>query len=104
MSASPRPLRGDFKSRDGGRFADATLDDKYKLFCDHYNRSQHTRETCWRLNGRPLNQGRGGRTGGGTRPRANHTSTIETDVPTLSPSPSSTDMGGLSKEKVEALR
>jgi hypothetical protein len=104
VSASPRHSRGDFKSRDGGRITDATFDDKDKLFCDHCNRSRHTRETCWRLNGRPPNRGRGGRSGGGTRPRANHTSTVETDVPTLGPSHSSTEMGGLSKEEVEAFR
>jgi hypothetical protein len=96
VSASPHPSRSDFKSRDGGKNADATSDDKDKLFGDHCNRSRHTRETCWRLNGRPPNRGRGGHTGGGIRPRANHTSTVETDVLTLDPSPSSTDMGGLS--------
>jgi hypothetical protein len=104
VSASPHPSRGDFKSRDGGRIADATSDDKEKLFCDYCNRSRHSRETCWQLNGRPTNRGCGGHTSGATKPWANHTSTVEMDVPTLDPSPSSTDMGGLSKEEVEALR
>jgi len=88
--------------RDRDRTADATSDDKDKLFCDHCNRSRHTRETCWKLQGRPT-RGRGGRTGGGFRPRAHHTSTVETTTPTLDTSSSTIDIGGLSKDEVEAL-
>jgi hypothetical protein len=41
------------KFRDRDRTANATSDDKDKLFCDHCNRSRHTQETCWKLHGRP---------------------------------------------------
>jgi hypothetical protein len=88
--------------RDKDRIADEASDDKDKLFCDHCNRSRHTRETCWKLQGRPT-QGRGGHTGGGFRPWAHHTSTIETTTPTLDTSSSTRDIGGLSKDEVEAL-
>jgi len=47
--------------------------------------------------------GHEGHTCGGTRPRANHTSTVEMAVPTPDTLPSTTDMGGLSKDEVEAL-
>jgi hypothetical protein len=47
----------------------------------HCNRSWHIRGTCWRLHGHPT-RGRGGRSGGGTRPRANHTSMVDTIVST----------------------
>jgi hypothetical protein len=84
-------LRDNFKVRDSGRIADAC------------NRLRHTRKTCWRLHGRPTRD-RGGRTSGGTRPRAHHTSTIEMTIPTLDTHPSTTDMEGLGKDEVEALR
>jgi hypothetical protein len=45
-----------------------------------------------------------GHTGGGFRPQAHHTSTVETTTPTLDTSSSPTDIGGLSQEEVEALR
>jgi hypothetical protein len=98
VSAFPRTLKGDFRGREGGRVANATLDDNDKLFCDQCNRSRHTRETCWRLHGRPT-RGRGGHTSGGTGPRANYTSAVETDVPTPDTHYSSFDTGGLSKER-----
>jgi cobalamin biosynthesis Mg chelatase CobN len=90
------------KFRDRDKTADATSDDKDKLFCDHCNRSRHTRGTCWKLHGRPA-RGRGGHIGGGFRPRAHHTSTVETTTPTLETSCSTIDTGGLSKDEVEAL-
>jgi len=60
-------------------------------------------ETCWKLQGCPT-RGRGGCTGGGFRPRAHHTSTVETTTPTLDISSSTTDIGRLSEDEVEALR
>ncbi|GFZ05375.1 hypothetical protein Acr_17g0009470 [Actinidia rufa] len=38
-------------------------DDKDKSHCDSCQRPRHTWETCWRLLGRPLTEGRGGRSG-----------------------------------------
>ncbi|RVW14724.1 hypothetical protein CK203_092620 [Vitis vinifera] len=29
------------------------LDDKPRVWCDHCNKSCHTRETCWKLHGKP---------------------------------------------------
>jgi hypothetical protein len=46
VGASQHTSRGDFRVRDGGKVANATSNDKDKLLCDHYNRSQHTRENC----------------------------------------------------------
>nr|CAD1835548.1 unnamed protein product [Ananas comosus var. bracteatus] len=40
------------------------LIDKDHLKCDHCGRSRHTKETCWKLHGRPT-RGRGGRSGSG---------------------------------------
>jgi len=103
VGATQRTPSNSSRFRDRDRTADATSDDKDKLFCDHCNRSRHTRETCWKLQGHPT-RGRGGRTGGGFRPRAHHTSTVETTTPTLDTSSSTTDIGGLSKDEVESLR
>lgn len=47
-----------------------------------YTRSSRCRETCWRLRSCPT-RGQGGRSGGGTRPRDNHTSMLETTVSIL---------------------
>lgn len=66
------------------------------MFCDHCPKSQHTRETCWRLLGYPT-QGRRGRYGGVTRARANHSSTIPTR------NSSTPDNRTLSKEELETL-
>jgi hypothetical protein len=96
--------RGDFRVRDSVKIANTTSDDKDKLFCDHCNRSRHTRETCWRLQGCPPIRGRGGHTGGRTRPRANHTSTVEMVVPTPDTHPFAIDMGGLSKDEAPHIR
>ncbi|KAL5844018.1 hypothetical protein ACOSQ4_009976 [Xanthoceras sorbifolium] len=30
-------------------------ENKLKLWCDHCNRPHHTRETCWKLHGKPTN-------------------------------------------------
>jgi hypothetical protein len=102
VRATQRTPSSNSKFRDRDKTADATSDDKDKLFCDHCNRSRHTRETCWKLHGR-LTRGRGGRTCGGFRPRAHHTSTVKTTAPTLETSSSTTDTWGLSKDEVEAL-
>jgi len=53
VGASQRPFIGDFGVQDDGKVADMTSDDKDKLFCDHCNRSRHTRETCRRLKSNP---------------------------------------------------
>ena len=29
------------------------LDEKPRVWCDHCNKSCHTRETCWKLHGKP---------------------------------------------------
>jgi hypothetical protein len=57
VSVSPRTLKGDLGQ--AGRVADATLDDRDKILCDHCNRLRYTWETCWRLHGQPT-RGRGG--------------------------------------------
>jgi hypothetical protein len=100
VSASQRNSKDDFKSRDGGKVTNATSDDKDKLFCDHCNRSRHTRKTCWRLHGHPT-RGCEGHSGGGTRPRANHTSMVETIVSTPDASSLLLDTGVFSKEEVD---
>ncbi|KAJ9689256.1 hypothetical protein PVL29_014767 [Vitis rotundifolia] len=30
-------------------------DDKPRVWCDHCNKPRHTRETCWKLHGKPAN-------------------------------------------------
>jgi hypothetical protein len=92
VGTSQRTSRDNFRIRDSGRIANAPSNDRDKLFCDHYNRSRHTRETCWRLHGSPT-RGRGGRTGGGTKPQAHHTSTVKMATPALDTHLSTTDMG-----------
>ena len=56
-------------------------DDKDKLYCDCCQRPRHTRETCWRLDGRPPTQGRGGRSGSagshGGCSRAHYSTVVE---------------------------
>lgn len=37
----------------GGR--NRRSEDKPKVWCDHCNKSRHTRETCWKLHGKPAN-------------------------------------------------
>lgn len=64
-----------------------TAYNKNKHFYDHCNKSRHTRETCRRLHGH-LAQGR---SDGGTRPRANHTSMVETSASSPDASSSSVD-------------
>ena len=65
--------------RDSGPFVGS--DDKDKLHCDYCQRPRHTRETCWRLHGRPPTRGRGGClgvTGGhGDNFRAHHSIVVE---------------------------
>lgn len=46
VGTSQRTLRDNFRVRDSGKIADATSDDRDKLFCYHCNRSRHTWETC----------------------------------------------------------
>jgi len=53
VRATQRTPSSNSKFRDRDKTADATSDDKDKLFCDHCNRSRHTQETCWKLHGRP---------------------------------------------------
>jgi hypothetical protein len=53
VGTSQRTPSNNSRIRDRTRTTNATLDDRDKLFCDHCNRSRHTRETCWRLQSRP---------------------------------------------------
>ena len=53
--------------------------DKDQLKCDHCGRTRHTRDTCWKLHGRPT-RGRGGRGGsvrGTGRPQAYQSDVVE---------------------------
>ncbi|XP_057502391.1 uncharacterized protein LOC130786162 [Actinidia eriantha] len=89
---------------------DRLPDEKDKLFCDHCQRTRHTRETCWKLNGGRGNRGRGGRSGqlggrnyggrgGGSR--AHHTEIVDsTTTSDLTPSSSES----FSSAEMETLR
>lgn len=89
---------------------DRLSDEKDKLFCDYCQRTRHTRETCWKLNGGRGNRGRGGRSGqsggrnyggrgGGSR--AHHTEIVDsTTTSDLTPSSSES----FSSAEMETLR
>lgn len=34
-------IKGDYRSRDGRKVTDGAMDEKDKLFCNHYSRSRH---------------------------------------------------------------
>ena len=69
-----QPIHRDFSPSVGS-------DDKDKLYCDCCQRPRHTREICWRLDGRPPTQGRGGRSGSagshGGGSRAHYSTVVE---------------------------
>ena len=44
--------------------------------CDYCGKPRHTRDTCWKLHGRPMHD-RGGKRFGGTRPRAHMSETLD---------------------------
>ena len=31
------------------------MDEKPRVWCDHYNQPRHTQETCWKIHGKPAN-------------------------------------------------
>ncbi|XP_057493174.1 uncharacterized protein LOC130778669 [Actinidia eriantha] len=76
-------------------------DDKDKLHCDYCQRPRHTRETCWRLHGRPPTRGRGSRSGsaGGRdgSSRAHHSTVVE-------PPSSGSESIALSSTEIELIR
>ncbi|KAJ8763577.1 hypothetical protein K2173_002460 [Erythroxylum novogranatense] len=72
-----------------------TSSNKDHLHCDYCGKSRHTRETCWKLHGRP-NQSRGKRGGSMVRGQAHLADGIEVSETSLA--------GGLSNEELEALR
>lgn len=53
--------------------------DKDQLKCDHCGRTRHTRDTCWKLHGRPtrVRGGRGGSVRGTGRPQAYQSDVVE---------------------------
>lgn len=69
------------------------------LICDHYNRSRHTRKTCYILHG-CLTRGRGGCSWGVTKPLTNHTSTIEATISAPDSSSIFVHIGAFSEEEV----
>ncbi|XP_074346526.1 uncharacterized protein LOC141685315 [Apium graveolens] len=38
-----------------GRVASKRTDEKPRIWCDHCNKPHHTRETCWKVHGKPTN-------------------------------------------------
>ncbi|OIT35747.1 hypothetical protein A4A49_61781, partial [Nicotiana attenuata] len=55
----------------------AFTSDKDHLHCDYCGKSRHTKETCWKLHGRPT-RGRGGKRVGLSRGQANIVENVET--------------------------
>jgi hypothetical protein len=72
-----------------------TSSDKDNLLCDFCGKSRYTRETCWKLHGRP-NQGRGGKRNF-SRPQANMSEAMEPprEVPNIE---------AFSNEEIQNLR
>ncbi|GAV65306.1 hypothetical protein CFOL_v3_08821 [Cephalotus follicularis] len=69
--------------------------DRDQIKCDHCGKTRHTKETCWKLHGRPI-QGRGGKRMGPPRSPAHFSETTEF-IP-------NSDVDHLSKENVQALK
>ena len=72
-------------------------DDKDRLWCDHCQRSRHTRNTCWKLNGRPSNSGRGVGRGWNSPNGAGRGFQVAAD----SPKSVTTDSSPITKEQLE---
>ncbi|GAV87332.1 hypothetical protein CFOL_v3_30758 [Cephalotus follicularis] len=75
--------------------ANSTQKAKDQIKCDHCGKTRHTKETCWKLQGRPI-RGRGGKRMGQPRSQAHFSETIEF-IP-------DSDVGHLSKEEVQAIK
>ncbi|KAJ7969147.1 Retrovirus-related Pol polyprotein from transposon TNT 1-94 [Quillaja saponaria] len=69
--------------------------DKDDLQCDYCGKTRHTRDTCWKLHGRPT-RGRGGRFVGPPRSRAYVSDTVESSP--------STESSALNPEEMQHLR
>ncbi|KAJ7954402.1 Retrovirus-related Pol polyprotein from transposon TNT 1-94 [Quillaja saponaria] len=69
--------------------------DKDDLQCDYCDKTRHTRDTCWKLHGRPT-RGRGGRFVGPPRSRAHVSDTVESSP--------STESSALNPEEMQHLR
>ncbi|KAJ7972159.1 Retrovirus-related Pol polyprotein from transposon TNT 1-94 [Quillaja saponaria] len=69
--------------------------DKDDLQCDYCGKTRHTRDTCWKLHGRPT-RGRGGRFVGPPRSRAHVSDTVESSP--------STGSSALNPEEMQHLR
>ncbi|GAV69859.1 UBN2_3 domain-containing protein [Cephalotus follicularis] len=69
--------------------------DRDQIKCDHCGKTRHTKETCWKLHGRPI-RGRGGKRMGPPRSQAHFSETTEF-IP-------NSNVGHLSKEEVQALK
>ncbi|KAJ7951046.1 Retrovirus-related Pol polyprotein from transposon TNT 1-94 [Quillaja saponaria] len=69
--------------------------DKDDLQCDYCGKTRHTRDTCWKLHGRPT-RGRGGRFVGPPRSRAHVSDTVESSP--------STESSALNPEEMQHLR
>ena len=39
----------------GGRTTPKRFDEKPRVWCDHCNKPRHTRDTCWKIHGKPTN-------------------------------------------------
>ena len=39
----------------GGRTTPKRSDEKPHVWCDHCNKPRHTRDTCWKIHGKPTN-------------------------------------------------
>ncbi|XP_059292909.1 uncharacterized protein LOC132046330 [Lycium ferocissimum] len=61
----------------------ATNYDKDHLHCDYCGKPRHTKETCWKLHGRP-SRGRGGKQVNSMRAQANLSETVESSKETTS--------------------
>nr|XP_016489384.1 PREDICTED: uncharacterized protein LOC107809293 [Nicotiana tabacum] len=55
----------------------AFTSDKDHMHCDYYRKPKHTKETCWKLHGRPTRD-RGGKRVGPSRVQANFAENVET--------------------------
>ena len=58
-------------SINAGRTATKKPDEKSRVWCDHCNKPRHTRETCWKIHGKPANW-KGSHEGRFTRTPAAH--------------------------------
>lgn len=107
VTTIPRDSRFGGKKLDKNRSGD-NHDDKDRLFCDFCNKYRHDREHCWKLHGRPVPGGKGGRFGGRGGFRANHTTAHQSPAEPISPvtqsGPSSSEFVMLTKDEVENFR